>query len=91
VRDAWPQILDAVQKAKRSAWFVVYTAHVRGLNDDVLSLSFPSDNDVASFKQQTGGVQGVSEYLRQAILAVLGIRVKFIARSDAAPPPELQP
>jgi DNA polymerase-3 subunit gamma/tau len=91
VRDAWPQILDAVQKAKRSAWLVVYTAHVRGLNDDVLSLSFPSDNDVASFKQQTGGVQGVSEYLRQAILAVLGIRVKFIARSDAAPPPELQP
>ncbi|HWU58332.1 MAG TPA: DNA polymerase III subunit gamma and tau, partial [Microbacteriaceae bacterium] len=65
VRDAWPQILDAVQKAKRSAWLVVYTAHVRGLNDDVLSLSFPSDNDVASFKQQTGGVQGVSEYLRQ--------------------------
>jgi DNA polymerase III subunit gamma/tau len=86
VKDSWPQILDAVQKAKRSAWLVVYTAHVRGLNDDILTLSFPSGNDVASFKQQTGGSQGVSEYLRQAILAVLGIRVKFIARADGERP-----
>ncbi len=80
VKDAWPQILDAVQHAKRSAWMVVFTASVHRLDDDVLTLYFPSGNDVASFKQQTGGGQGVSEYLRQAILAVLGIRVKFIAK-----------
>ncbi|WP_345763709.1 DNA polymerase III subunit gamma and tau [Diaminobutyricibacter sp. McL0608] len=85
VKDAWPQILDAVQRAKRSAWMVVFTAQVRSLNDDVLSLSFPSDNDVASFRQQGAG-QGVSEYLRQAIVDLLGIRVKFIARADGAPP-----
>jgi DNA polymerase-3 subunit gamma/tau len=84
VKDAWPQILDAVQTAKRSAWMVVFTAQVRSLNDDVLSLSFPSDNDVASFRQQGAG-QGVSEYLRQAIVDILGIRVKFIARADGAP------
>jgi DNA polymerase-3 subunit gamma/tau len=86
VKDAWPQILDAVQTAKRSAWMVVFTAQVRSLNDDVLSLSFPSDNDVASFRQQGAG-QGVSEYLRQAIVDILGIRVKFIARADGAPAP----
>lgn len=86
VKDAWPQILDAVQSAKRSAWMVVFTAQVRSLNDDVLSLSFPSDNDVASFRQQGAG-QGVSEYLRQAIVDILGIRVKFIARADGAPAP----
>ncbi|MFF1633429.1 DNA polymerase III subunit gamma and tau [Leifsonia sp. NPDC058248] len=86
VRDAWPQILDAVQRAKRSAWMVVFTAQVRSLEGDVLSLSFPSDNDVAGFRQQqTDGALGVSEYLRQAIVDVLGIRVKFIARADGAP------
>ncbi len=86
VKDSWPQILDAVQRAKRSAWMVVFTAQVRSLNDDVLSLSFPSDNDVASFRQQGAG-QGVSEYLREAIVEILGIRVKFIARADGAPAP----
>ena len=85
VKDTWPQILDAVQRAKRSAWMVVFTAQVRSLNDDVLTLSFPSDNDVASFKQQQGSdTKGVSEYLRQAIVDLLGIRVKFIARADGA-------
>jgi DNA polymerase-3 subunit gamma/tau len=83
IKDAWPQVLDAVQKAKRSAWMVVFTAQVRSYKDDVLTLSFPSDNDVSSFRQQGPG-QGVSEYLRQAIVDVLGIRVKFVARADAA-------
>ncbi|MFF9563529.1 DNA polymerase III subunit gamma and tau [Leifsonia sp. NPDC014704] len=86
VKDAWPQILDAVQRAKRSAWMVVFTAQVRSLSGDVLSLSFPSDNDVQSFRQpDAGGAPGVSEYLRQAIVDVLGIRVKFIAKADSAP------
>ncbi|MFE4948711.1 DNA polymerase III subunit gamma and tau [Leifsonia sp. NPDC056665] len=86
VKDSWPQILDAVQRAKRSAWMVVFTAQVRALNDDVLTLSFPSDNDVQSFRQpQAQGGQGVSEYLRQAIIDILGIRVKFIARADGSP------
>ncbi|WP_431220303.1 DNA polymerase III subunit gamma and tau [Leifsonia xyli] len=86
VKDSWPQILDAVQRAKRSAWMVVFTAQVRSLNGDVLTLSFPSDNDVQSFRQpEAGGAPGVSEHLRQAIVDVLGIRVKFIARADSGP------
>ncbi|MCU1481361.1 MAG: polymerase subunit gamma/tau [Subtercola sp.] len=84
LRDAWPEILEAVQKAKRGAWMVVYTATVRALEGDVLTLSFPSENDVASFKQQQAPGQGVSEYLRQAIVDVIGLRVKFIARVDAS-------
>lgn len=86
VKDSWTQILDAVQRAKRSAWMVVFTAQVRSLDGDVLTLSFPSDNDVQSFRQsQAPGTPGVSEYLRQAIVDILGIRVKFIARADGAP------
>ncbi|TAL45124.1 MAG: hypothetical protein EPN91_03090 [Salinibacterium sp.] len=37
-----------------------------------------------SFKQPQGAGEGVSEYLRSAILSVLGIRVKFIAKAETA-------
>jgi DNA polymerase III subunit gamma/tau len=47
-----------------------------------LVVGFPSDNDVANFKQSGPGATGVSEFLRTAILQVLGLRVKFIAKSD---------
>lgn len=78
--DSWPEILDAVQKAKRSAWLVVYTATVQALDGEVLSVSFPSENDVESFKQRSSPNESVSDYLRQAIFEVLGVRVKFLAR-----------
>jgi len=82
VRDTWPEILEAVQKAKRSAWLVVFTATVRAFENDVLTLAFPSENDVNQFKQQQAPGQGVSEILRQAILDLLGVRVKYIARVE---------
>jgi DNA polymerase III subunit gamma/tau len=86
IRDAWPEILDIVRESKMSAWVVLETAQARDLRDgDVLTVSFPSDNDVASFKQSGPGATGVSEYLRTAILQVLGLRVKFIAKAEARP------
>ncbi len=45
---------------------------------------FPSQTDVESFKKPQTSSQSVSELLRQAIIEVLGLRVKFIARADAA-------
>jgi len=84
LRDAWPEILEVVQKAKRTAWMVVYTSTPRVLNDDVLTLSFPSETDVSNFKERPTSGDSVSEQLRAAITAVLGIRVKFVARVDAA-------
>ncbi|MBC7517826.1 MAG: DNA polymerase III subunit gamma and tau [Microbacteriaceae bacterium] len=83
LRDAWPEILEAVQKSKRSAWMVVFTSRVLDLVGDVLYLSFISENDVASFREQGAG-DGVSEHLRRAIVEILGIRVKFLPRVDAA-------
>lgn len=92
MKDTWPEILEVVQKAKMTAWLVAYTAQVRALNDDVLTLSFPSQNDVESFKMPgTAGQPGVSEHLRHAIQQVLGLRVKYIARVEpraAAPEAE---
>jgi DNA polymerase-3 subunit gamma/tau len=83
VRDAWPEILETVQREKRSAWTVVYTSNPRALNDDVLTLSFVSRADVESFRRATPTGGGVSEVLRGAILEVLGIRVKFLPRIEA--------
>ncbi len=93
LRNAWPEILDLVQKAKMNAWAVVYTAQARALDGDVLTLSFVSQNDVDNFKKPQGAGDGVSEILRRAILDVLGIRVKFIARADVveAPPEPTEP
>ncbi|MCS5716809.1 DNA polymerase III subunit gamma and tau [Herbiconiux sp. CPCC 205763] len=89
LKDSWPEILEAVQKAKMTAWLVVFTAQVRALDGDVLTLAFPSENDVASFKERSAPGQGVSEYLRQAIVDVLGLRVKYIARVDSSLRPEV--
>ncbi|WP_104192631.1 DNA polymerase III subunit gamma and tau [Cryobacterium sp. Y82] len=84
LKDAWPEILEAVKTEKTTAWLVVYTAQVLGLNGDVLALSFPSQADVESFKQQKVPGMGTSDFLRTAIVAVLGLRVKFIARVEAS-------
>lgn len=94
LKDAWPEVLDAVKVAKLSAWLVVLTARVLELRDDnVLLMSFPSKADVDSFKQKQAPGQGISDYLRAAIIDVLGIQVKFLAREDSGPaaPPEQQP
>ena len=101
LRDAWPEVLEKVQETKLSAWVVLQTAQARNLVDDVLTVTFPSENDVASFKQPNPSGDSVSEYLRGAILTVLGFRVKFIARVEQsaaaveAPPeptePEIEP
>ena len=83
VKDAWPEILEVVQKAKLTAWMVVYTAKPLELRPDgVLVLSFPSQNDVDALKQRTAPGEGIADHLKQAIFDVLGIRVKFIAKVE---------
>ncbi|MGA1810780.1 DNA polymerase III subunit gamma and tau [Frondihabitans sp. 4ASC-45] len=84
LRDSWPEILEIVERDKLSAWMVVMTATVRDFTGDVLTLLFPSHNDVELFKRPVGAGEGVSEFLRRAIQQVLGIRVKYIARVDEA-------
>lgn len=88
MRDAWPEVLAKLEDISRTSWLLASNAEVAGLDDDVLTLSFSSQSDVAKFKQRVAG-GGPSEDLRQAIVAVLGIRVKYLAKHDgpAAPPP----
>jgi DNA polymerase-3 subunit gamma/tau len=99
MRDAWPEVLARLETLSRTSWLVASGARVLSLDDDVLALGFAGPNDLAAFKKRSAG-SGPSEDLRQAIMGVLGIRVKFIARLDgdgpdgrgpAAPPPAPAP
>jgi len=83
VKDSWPEILEVVRTAKLNAWMVLQTATARGFQDDVLTVSFVSENDANSFKLPNPSGDSVSEHLRKAIVSVLGVRVKFIARVEA--------
>ena len=85
MRDSWPEIVEVVEKARRTAWMVVVTATVQAYADDVLTLTFPSASDVENFKKPQGAGEGVSEHLRRAIQSVLGVTVKYIARVEGAP------
>jgi DNA polymerase III subunit gamma/tau len=82
LKDAWPEILEAVQKVNRNSWLVAYTASPRSLDDDVLTLAFRSQNDVAGFRPKPGATETVSDHLRSAIVDVLGLRVKFLPRVE---------
>ncbi|ROQ36741.1 DNA polymerase-3 subunit gamma/tau [Frondihabitans sp. PhB188] len=83
LRDSWPEVLEVVERDKLSAWMVAMTATVRDFADEVLTLTFPSVNDVEQFKRPAGASgEGVSEHLRRAIVQVLGVRVKYIARVE---------
>jgi DNA polymerase-3 subunit gamma/tau len=84
MRDAWPEVLASLQRTKRSAWMVAFTAQVREFRDgEVLVLAFPSEQDVAGFRGGAPG-QSVSELLRSAIAEVLGVTVKFIAKVEGS-------
>ncbi|MCR2812741.1 DNA polymerase III subunit gamma and tau [Microbacterium sp. zg.Y1090] len=86
VRDAWPEILKRLEAVSRTSWLLATVARVAAFDDDVLTLAFQSQADVAAFKKLQGG-QGPSEDLRGVIQQVLGIRVKYIARHDTDPTP----
>jgi DNA polymerase III subunit gamma/tau len=82
MRDAWPEVLGRLEETSRASWLLASGARVTELDGDVLTLSFQSQSDVAKFKKLAAGA-GPSEDLRQAILAVLGIRVKYLAKHDS--------
>ncbi|MEQ6897627.1 DNA polymerase III subunit gamma and tau [Microbacterium sp. KR10-403] len=85
VQASWPDILRHLEGASRSSWLVATTAQPVAFADDVLTLNFMSAADVAKFKKLQAGA-GPSEDLRQAIQAVLGVRVKYIARHGGGQP-----
>jgi DNA polymerase-3 subunit gamma/tau len=93
MRDAWPEVLGRLEQISRTSWLIATGARVIALDGDILTLAFQTAADVTAFKKRSAG-QGPSEDLRQAIQAVLGIRVKYIARQDGddnPPAPDAPP
>ncbi|MDQ1606642.1 MAG: polymerase subunit gamma/tau, partial [Microbacteriaceae bacterium] len=83
VRDAWPEILEAVENAKRTAWMVVFTAKPLELREgNVLVLSFQSQVDVDALKQQATSGDGAGDYLKKAVFDILGFTPKLLARVE---------
>ena len=81
MRDAWPEVLGKLQDISRTSWLIASNARVLAFDDDVLTMAFQSQGDMAKFKQLVRG-GGPSEDLRTAIIGVLGVRVKYIARHE---------
>ncbi|MCU1514483.1 MAG: polymerase subunit gamma and tau [Microbacteriaceae bacterium] len=95
VKDAWPEVLEAIEKAKRTAWMVVFTAKPLELREgNVLVLSFPSQGDVDALRQPSAPGESVADYLKQAVFDVLGFRPLLLPRAVAnrpEPAPLVQP
>jgi len=88
VKDSWPEILEQVEKAKRTAWMVVYTATPLALREgNILDLAFASQTDVDALKQRATPGEGVSDYLKQAVYDVLGFRPLLTARAETTRTP----
>ena len=79
LRDAWPNILSAVNKASKPVWMIAFSLTVVDFSGDVLTLKFLNQKDLDSFKNSAGS----SEVLRKAIFDSLGVQVKFKAQVDA--------
>ncbi|GLJ81180.1 DNA polymerase III subunit gamma and tau [Microbacterium imperiale] len=85
MRDAWPEVLQRLESVSRTSWMIASVASPVAFSETgVLTLSFQSHSDVLQFKKLNAG-KGPSEDLRGAILSVLGVRVKYVARHDSDP------
>lgn len=91
IQEAWPAVLDAVQQIKRSSWTVVFGTTPFALDDDVLTMTFASEADATAFKQRAAPADSVSEHVRTAIQSLVGVRVKFRIRVNAAPEAHASP
>jgi DNA polymerase-3 subunit gamma/tau len=84
LREAWPDILSAVNKVSKSAWMVAFALTVVDFEGDVLTLRFASQKDLDQFKTPDGG----SNAVRQAIFDLLGVQVRFKAQvAEPSNPP----
>ena len=74
-KDAWPEILQAVNKQSKAVWMVAFTLQVIEYDpsSNVLTLQFLSARDLESFK----GANNAPDVLRNAIDEILGVSVKF--------------
>ncbi|WP_223622108.1 DNA polymerase III subunit gamma and tau [Microbacterium sp. EST19A] len=76
---AWPAVLGRLEGISRTSWLLATAVQPLAYvtENDVLTLGFTSQHDVAKFKGTTPG-SGPSDHLRTAIEHELGVRVKYV-------------
>jgi DNA polymerase-3 subunit gamma/tau len=76
---AWPAVLGRLEGISRTSWLLATAVQPLAYvtENDVLTLGFTSQHDVAKFKGTTPG-SGPSDHLRTAIEQELGVRVKYV-------------
>jgi DNA polymerase-3 subunit gamma/tau len=93
--DSWPAILEGIGEKKRAVWTALVGTSVVGLENDVLTIGFPSLLSSEVLKKPQGpGLAVNAELVRDAILEISGHRVRFKVQElapTAAPeaPPEV--
>ncbi|GGC90409.1 hypothetical protein GCM10011512_16680 [Tersicoccus solisilvae] len=81
VRRAWPEVLEALGRAKKVAWILVsQNGTVRALRDNTLYLEFPTPGIADQFGRH-------EDHVREALGAVLGLQVRVVAVHPGSAPP----
>ena len=76
--DSWPAILEGIGEKKRAVWTALVGTSVVRLENDVVTIGFPSLSSAEVLKKPQGpGLPANAELVREAILGVVGHRVRF--------------
>jgi hypothetical protein len=86
IRDTWDGILDRVKASSRVGWMLLSNSVPVDLTDDLLTISFPREGDVRGFLASS-----YEKTLEDAILDVVGLRLRIIALARSGASPSLHP
>lgn len=86
VQDAWPSVLEAVNRlGGRSAWSVVRGLQPLGYDDGVLALWFPNRAVFDQARQARDGQPSASDHIKRALREVFGVDMKIAPKIERSP------
>ncbi len=83
LKQAWPEVMEKMKELSKAAWQIVYVMKPVAFDGEVLDIYFAQETDAQAFRD--GGSKSPSELLRQAVIEVLGVKIKYRFASAAAP------
>lgn len=86
-RDAWPEVLQSIEKRKRSVWVLMEPTLPVAFENGVLSIGFTNEKDFRAFAADRTGDDSAVSITRTALTEVFG----FTPRFKPAPMPNPRP